>query len=102
MTTIVDMAKERINSMTIIKLKHDFFIEVEDKNFTLKSEHPNKKTGKMATKTHGYFSTFECAIKNYIKLAALEENDGETIELHELLAKIKAVCDETIEVLKHG
>ncbi len=86
--------------MTTIKLKHSFFIEVEDKNFTLKSEHINQKTKEPATRTHGYFSTFECAIKNYIKLAALEENDGETIELHELLEKIKAVCNETIEVLK--
>ena len=86
--------------MTIIKLKHDFFIEVEEKNYTLKKAVVNKK-GKLTTKTHGYFSSFECAIKNYIKLAALEENDNEVIKLHELLEKIKAVCDETIEVLKN-
>jgi hypothetical protein len=93
--------KERINNMTIIKLKHDFFIEVEDKNFTLKRAQANKK-GILVAKTHGYFSTFESAIKNYIKLATLDATDGEIIELHELLEKIKAVCDGTIEVLKHG
>lgn len=86
--------------MTIIKLKHDFFIEVEEKNFTLKRACVNKK-GILVEKPHGYFSTFECAIKNYIKLAALEENDGEVIELHELVEKIKSVCDETVEVLKN-
>ena len=88
--------------MTTIKLKHSFFIEVEEKNFTLKSEHINQKTKELATKTHGYFSTLDSAIKQYIKLATLDATDGETIELHELLGKIKAVCDETIEVLKHG
>lgn len=87
--------------MIIIKLKHGFFIECEEKNYTLKSEYTNEK-GNQATKTHGYFSTFPAVITLYIKLAALDANDGETIELHELLDKIKAVFDETIEVLKHG
>lgn len=84
--------------MTIIKLKHDFFIEVEDKNFTLKRAVVNKK-GILVAKTHGYFSTFESAIKNYIKLATLDATDGETIELHELLDEVKAVCAETIAAL---
>ena len=88
--------------MTTIKLKHSFFIEVEEKNFTLKSEHINQKTKELATKTHGYFSTLDSAIKNYIKLATIDATDGETIELHELLERIRTVCDETIEVLKHG
>lgn len=81
--------------MTIIKLKHDFFIEVEDKNFTLKRAVANKK-GILVAKTHGYFSTFESAIKNYIKLATLDATNDETIELHDILTQIKAVCAETI------
>ena len=81
----------------IIKLKYDFFIEVDEKNFTLKSEYTNKKTNEKATRTHGYYSTLDNAIKNYIKLAVLDANDGHTVELNELLEKIKAVCDETIE-----
>ena len=84
----------------IIKLKHNFFIEVDEKNFTLKSEYTNKKTGKQATRTHGYFSSFENAIKNYIKLAVLDANDGHTIELNDLLEKIKVVCEETIQTIK--
>lgn len=88
--------------MITIKLKHNFFIEVEEKNFTLKSEYISEKTKEIAIKTHGYFSTFESCIKNYIKLATLAANDGETIELNELLGKIKAVCEQTIEVLKNG
>lgn len=85
--------------MTIIQLKHDFFIEVEEKNYTLKKAVVNKK-GILTTKTHGYFSSFECAIENYIKLAALEENENEIIKLHKLLGKIKTVCAETIEEMK--
>ena len=87
--------------MTTIKLKHNFYIEVEERNFTLKSEHTNQKTNEPATRTHGYYMNLEHAIKDYIKLVALEANDGETLELHELLEKIKAVCTETIEVLKN-
>lgn len=88
--------------MITIKLKHNFFIEVEEKNFTLKSEYISEKTKEPAIRTHGYFTIFECAIRCYIRLATLAANDGETIELYELLGKIKAVCEETIEVLKNG
>ena len=86
----------------IIKLIHNFFIEVDEKNFTLKSEYISKKTDKKETRTHGYYSSFESAIKNYIKLAVLDANDGHTIELHELLGKITEVCEETIRVMQHG
>lgn len=88
--------------MITIELKHGFFIECEERNFTLKSKYTNQKTGEKVTRTHGYYMTLTQAIKEYIKLATLDANDGETLELHELLEKIKAVCDETIEVLKHG
>lgn len=83
-----------------IKLKYNFFIEVDEKNFTLKSEYTNKKTKGKATRTHGYFSSFESAIKKYINLAVLDVNDGHTIELNELLEKIKTVCEETIQTIK--
>jgi hypothetical protein len=85
-----------------IKLKHGFFIEAEERNFTLKSKYTSEKTGETATRTHGYYSNLEGAIRNYIKIATLDVNDGHVIELHELLEQIKAVCNETIEVLKHG
>lgn len=88
--------------MTTIKLNQGFFIEVDDRNFTLKSEYINKKTKGKAIRTHGYFPSLESCTKNYIKLATLDANDGETIELHELLEKIKAVCEKTVEVLKGG
>lgn len=86
--------------MTTIKLNHNFFIEVDENNFTLKSEHMSKKTNKTVTKIHGYYPRFEIALKDYIKLALLTENDAETIELYELLSKVKAVCDETIAAIK--
>lgn len=84
----------------IIKLKHNFFIDVDEKNFTLKSEYTNKKTGKKTTRTHGYYGSLECAVKNYIRLATLDANDGETIELNDLLEKLKVVCEETIQTIK--
>lgn len=80
----------------IIKLKHNFFVEVDEKNFTLKSEYISKKTKKKETRTHGYYSSLESAIKNYIKLVALD--DDHTYELTELLKKIEEVCDETISL----
>ena len=84
----------------IIKLKQNFFIEVDEQNYTLKSEYLNKKTEEKATRTHGYFTSFESAIQKYIKLAVLEANDGYTIELNDLLEKIKTVCEETIQAIK--
>ena len=84
----------------IIKLKHNFFVEVDEKNFTLKSEYTNKKTKEKATRTHGYYSSLGSALKNYIKLATLDVNDGQVIELQEVLEQIKIVCNETIETIK--
>ena len=81
----------------IIKLKHNYFMDVDEKNFTLKSEYINQKTKEPAIKTHGYFSTLKSCLKEYIKLATLDTN--EVIELHELYHKVKAVCEETIEVI---
>ena len=81
----------------IIKLKHNYFIEVDDKNFTLKSDYINQKTKEPAIKTHGYFSTFKRCLKEYIKSAILDTN--EVIELHELYTKIKELCEETIGVI---
>ena len=83
-----------------IKLRHNFFIEVDERNFTLKSEYINKKTEDKAIRTHGYFPSLESAIKDYIKLAVLDANDGHTVELNDLLEKIKAVCEETIQAIK--
>lgn len=88
--------------MITIELRHGFFIEADERDFTLKSKYTSEKTGNMQTRTHGYYTTLEKAIRSYIKLATLDANDGHTIELHKLLEQIKAVCDETIEVLRHG
>lgn len=82
----------------IIKLKHGFFVEAEEKNFTLKSEYTNQKTGEQATRTHGYFSSLESAIRKYIMLATIDSDYA--IELNDLLEKIKAVCEETIQTIK--
>ena len=75
-----------------IKLKHGFFVEVDDLNFTLKREYINQETKEPAIKTHGYFITFKNCLKHYIKLAMLDTN--EVIELHELYNKIKELCEE--------
>lgn len=85
----------------IIKLKNNFFIDVDDRNFTLKSEYTNQKTNEPAIKTYGYYPSLESAIKNYIMLAALDVNDGKTIELVEYVETIKNVCKETIEVMRN-
>lgn len=37
----------------IIQLKHNYFIEVDDMNLTLKSEYINQKTKEPAIRTHG-------------------------------------------------
>ena len=83
-----------------IKLKHDYFIEVDERNFTLKSEYLNKKTKEKATRTHGYYSSIEGAIKKYIILAGFGIDDTHTVELNDILQKIKVVCDETIQTIK--
>ena len=83
-----------------IKLKHNYYIDVDEKNFTLRSEYISQKTKKKETRTHGYYSSLESALKNYIKLATLDVNDGQIIELQELLEQIKIVCEETIGTIK--
>ena len=77
----------------IIKLKHNFFVEVDEKNFTLKSEYTNQKTKEKATRTHGYYSSLGSATKNYIKLATLDANDTDMFtktvaELTEVIGNI--------------
>ena len=84
--------------MLKIKLRYNYFIEIDDKNFTLKSEHFGTK--KTMIRTHGYYPSIEVAIRNYIKLATLDVNDGQAMELQELLKKIQEVCNETVEVIK--
>jgi hypothetical protein len=86
----------------IINLKHNFYIEVDERNYTLKRTYTNKKTGETATRTHGYYGSLESAIGNYIKFAALDVNDRYTMELFEYVEQVKAVCRETIEVLTKG
>lgn len=86
----------------IIKLKYDYFIEVDEYNFTLKSKRIGKKTNKETFKTHGYYPRLESALKGYIKHATLDINDGYVLELQELLEKIKTVCDETIATIKEN
>lgn len=85
----------------IINLKHNYFIEVDEKNFTLCSEYISKKKNEKRTRTHGYYSSLESALKNYIRLATLDVNDGQVIELQEVLEQIKIVCNETIETIKN-
>ena len=85
----------------IINLKHNFYIEVDERNYTLKSTYTNKKTKETATRTHGYYGSLESAIINYIKLATLDVNDRNTIELFEYVEQVKAVCRETIDVIKY-
>ena len=89
----------RSESMTI-KLKYGYFIEVDEKNFTLKSKYISKKNNKETTRTHGYYSNIDNALHNYIKLATLDVNSGAVIELQDLLIKIKVVCDETVKTIK--
>lgn len=84
-----------------IKLKHDYFIEVDEKNFTLKSEYTNQKTGEQATRTHGYFSSLESAVKKYINLAVYGDDDYIT-ELNDIVEKTKAVCEETLQAIKRS
>ena len=84
----------------IIKLKHDYFIEVDERNFTLKSEYLNKKTNAKATRTHGYYSSLESAIKTYINLVTFDAEDTHAVELNDILEKIKVVCEETIQTIK--
>lgn len=85
----------------IIKLKHDYFIEVDEKNFTLKSEYVNQKTNEKATRTHGYFSSLESAVKKYINLAVYDD-DSYITELNDIVEKTKAVCEETLQVIKRS
>lgn len=83
----------------IIVLLNDWFIEVDEKNYTLKQKCTNKKTGEPVEKIHGYYSTLDGVMKAYFKLGAIEVNDR-VVTLQECVDVVKKVCDETIEKIK--
>lgn len=84
-----------------IILPYNFSIDVDEKNYTLKQTYPNKKTGEPESKTHGYYTSLDGAIKQYIKVAAVDEVGDCAITMNEFVQTIKKICDETIrEVTK--
>lgn len=73
-----------------------YFIEVDDKNFTLKLDtgRLNKK-GKPIVNDIGYYSTVEAAVNKVIQLAVMYENDRLTLkEYIEKLREVKYKIEE--------
>lgn len=73
-----------------------YFIEVDDRNFTLKVDtgRLNKK-GEPIVNDIGYYSTVEAAVNKVIQLKVLNENDELTLkEYIEKLREVKYKIEE--------
>jgi hypothetical protein len=84
----------------VIWLLKDFFIEVEPKNYILKQKCTNKKTGEPVEKIYGYYSSLECLLKQYLKLAMIDKSVDEVFEWSELVSEIKDFCSQAIDRIK--
>ena len=90
--------------MVRINLLNGYFIEQEPLNYTLKQIFEGKaKDGspKESVRTIGYFGDLEGAIKRFLKLNQLDENDGVSVDMKDYVDLIKAVNDKACaEILK--
>lgn len=91
--------------MVKIELLNGYFIEQEPLNYTLKQSFTGEKkdgTPKESVRTIGYFGDLEGAIKRFLKLNQLDENDGLSVDLQEYvnliaLSNLKA-CTEIMKL----
>lgn len=90
--------------MVRINLTNGYFIEQEPLNYTLKQSFKGEKkdgTPKESVRTIGYFGDLEGAIKRYLKLNYLEENDGATFYMMNYVDSIAAANDKACaEIMK--
>ena len=85
--------------MLTVTLCGDFFVEVDEKNFTLKEKYMKKKTDEPAEKIHGYYSTLDGAMRAYFKLCLIKGIEG-VVSVQESFEAVRRVCEETIETIK--
>ena len=90
--------------MVRINLTNGYFIEQEPLNYTLKQSFQGEKkdgTPKESVRTIGYFGDLEGAIKRYLKLNQLDENDGVSVDMRNYVECIeKANNKACAEILK--
>ena len=90
--------------MVKIELLNGYFIEQEPLNYTLKQSFTGEKkdgTPKESVKTIGYFGDLEGAIKRFLKLNQLDENDGLSVDMKNYVDSIVAANDKACaEIMK--
>lgn len=80
--------------MTTIELKNGYYIEIDERNYTLRQRFTGKtKSGeeKESIRTHGYYGKIEQAIRRYIELCQMDVMDGERLSLEEYVKNIDQV-----------
>lgn len=90
--------------MVIINLTNGYFIEQEPLNYTLKQRFKGEKkdgTPKESVRTIGYFGDLEGAIKRFLKLNQLDENDGLSVDMKNYVDSIVAANNKACaEIMK--
>lgn len=90
--------------MVRIELLNGYFIEQEPLNYTLKQSFTGEKkdgTPKESVRTIGYFGDLEGAIKRFLKLNQLDENDGLSADMKNYADSIVAANDKACaEIMK--
>lgn len=73
-----------------IHIIDNYFIEVDDRNFTLKNDTGRlNKRGEPIVNDIGYYSTVDAAVNKVIQLKVLNENDELTLK--EYIEKLREV-----------
>ncbi len=92
--------------MKRIDIGKGYFIDVDEGNFTLKSniKESISEDGKKqeSCTTHGYYGTLEAAIKSLVKLKMIDKINGVVTlpELREIILEIHKEIDEIIKPLR--
>lgn len=90
--------------MVRIELINGYFIEQEPLNYTLKQKFKGEKkdgTPKESVRTIGYFGDLQGAIKRFLKLNQLDENDGLNVDMKNYVDSIAAANEKACaEIMK--
>lgn len=90
--------------MVRIELLNGYFIDQEPLNYTLKQKFEGRTKDdkpKESVRTIGYFGDLESAIKRFLKLNQLDENDGLSVDMKNHVNSIVAANDKACaEIMK--
>jgi len=80
-----------------IVIDNEYYIHVDDSSYNLCKKYVNKK-GKNSEKIIGYFGSMSSALRKYVEIKALP-NDDETIGIKEYFNRIEKFTEQIKKLL---